>query len=236
MKNIKFKLIAVLVLIFGITVFISCIKEDTNFSYENDAIEMIDVQKNTLDPEYIGKMHNEYLDRIYKDFMPNYQPQVGELLDINELLEFLFEQPESKSITEEEKNSIRVFFLSFNTKGDGSQTFNQFSDYLENNVSEIYGASFENILSGNATRGITPELINVHNSIKTHSELYWGSKNNAKVCISCLDAAGGVWGFFFGGVGSFIGGAAASMIGELIVSCDGPAPVFDGVIHTPKDC
>jgi hypothetical protein len=236
MKNLKVKLILVMVLSMFVLSFTSCEKEETETTIENDyGVEMNNSRQTTFEPDDIGQMHNELLDRFYEEFVPNYHPEDSVILNINELLDFLFKQPEASSLTDEQKSNIRSFYISFKSKGDGSDTFNNFIIYLEDNVGEIYDASYTDILEGNITGDITQEVIDVHKSIKSHSELYWSQFNNTRACVSCADAAAGAWGFFFGGVGSFVAGATASIIAERVNNYDGPTYVFDGEIHTPKD-
>ncbi|HDQ15739.1 MAG TPA: hypothetical protein ENN45_01620 [Bacteroidetes bacterium] len=231
MKN---KLFIIIVFLIGFGAIMSCERENYN-KFNNNNIVTKDNNKNTLDPEYIGNMHNELLNRYYEEFIQNQNTADSIILDINELLSFFYEQPEVESLNENVKYEITAFFNSFQSSGDGDETFNQFSIFLENSVGEIYEASYIDIVEGNITGSITQELIDVHESIKVSSELYWGQHNNTKVCFSCADAAGGAWGFFFGGVGSFVAGATASIIAKKINAYDGPTYVFDGKIHTPKD-
>ncbi len=232
MKLINLRSISALIFFIGVLVFVRCAKEETQ-KVANQICENSHSNK-TFSSGYIGQMHNVLLDRIYNEFLPNYQLPTGVILEFDKLLDFLFDQPETQGLTDYEKSCIRTLFNSFNAQDD---TFNKFTIYLEESVSQIYGVPFENIEQGVIGNGITQDLLDASHSIKRNSEMYWKVKHpNAKVCVSCADFAGGAWGFFFGGVGSFVVGGAASMAAELMTGCDFDATIYDGRILTPKDC
>lgn len=212
-----------------------------------------------LTPERIGELHNVFLQRAIEEYLPTMVrseiTRTGEEIDvwnISGLIDFFACQPEiSLAMEEAVLEEIKELFLGFTPDGTRQYTQEDFLEYLNERLSELYGVDAKDILYGGSfvsTRNsVDSELLNDvrQNALSVYdaSCRFWdgyhmvksrengsiklssvGSLPETRVNVSLVDMAGSAWGTFFGGIGSLIAGGAASAIAEAIEKNKGTNP------------
>lgn len=249
-KNVlKSKLIVAVMLVFGITAFISCEKEEEKALKSNDASSIPELTSKQI--EYIGEMHNVYVQRAFDDYFVEKKTKSTNdndvVLDIIDLISFFEQQPESEGISEDEINKIKEFYYNFRTDENSSLNYSeQLFEYLKSNIEAQYGVDYDDIINPKKTKSFHQNktkntLTGVAFSVNKNSEEFWRKFHNNKSLKAegsatiTADTGGAVWGLCLGGaVGSIIAGGVASIIANEVEKGEG-GPVFDGHIHTPKD-
>lgn len=116
----KYRLITVTVVITVITVFIfkSCEKDEKEPLITDVASVVTELSYEQI--EYIGNMHNVYIERVYNEYLVKQKTKstIEEddvIMDIIDLISFFQQQPESLGINDDEINKIKKFYYDFKT-------------------------------------------------------------------------------------------------------------------------
>lgn len=249
----KYRLITVTVVITVITVFIfkSCEKDEKEPLITDVASVVTELSYEQI--EYIGKMHNVYIERAYNEYLVKQKTKstIEEddvIMDIIDLISFFQQQPESLGINDDEINKIKKFYYDFKTDENSNlSNAEQLINYIKSNVEAQYGIDYDNIINAANTRSLIQNqtinnLTRVASSVNEYSGIFWKDYYGDNITRAALgsgtiaaDTGGALWGLFFGPVGSIIVGGVASIVANEIENADGNSPVFDGKIHTPKD-
>jgi len=196
------------------------------------------------DAKEIGKLHNVFVERAFDYYLGDSKSK-GQIdnLDLIELVDFFSQQPESEGISNQTIEQLKLFFCGFATDEESEIPYEeQFLNYVKDQIEVLYGVSYEDIISNSKQGVYDSKRFTALNSIAvcvySSSKSYWTDFYPGKTPgtgIIAGDTAGAIWGAFFGGVGSaIVGGIVSMVLNEVENGCGGP--VFDGMIHTPKDC